>query len=57
MTQEVLKLALETLIWCEPDCEENQRGYALWCEVMPLLRSTLDDLSQRTWVGLTDDEK
>ncbi len=59
MTQDIreaLKLALETLIWCEPDCEENQRGYELWCEVMPLLRSTLDDLSQRTWVGLTDEE-
>jgi hypothetical protein len=56
MTQEALKLALETLMWCEPDCEENERGYELWCEVMPLLRSTLDDLPQRTWVGLDDDE-
>ena len=39
--------ALDALEWCEPDADENPRGYKKWCSVMPILREALRPFAVR----------
>ena len=45
--------ALDALMYCEPCCEENPKGFQRWADAMPALREAL---AQPEWVGLTDAE-
>jgi hypothetical protein len=39
--REAAQQALEALMWCEPCCEENPRGFEKWAAVMPVLKEAL----------------
>ena len=41
------QMALEALEWCEPDCEENPRGFERWASVMPVLREALAQTDEK----------
>ncbi len=45
--------ALDALMYCEPCCEENPKGFQRWADAMPALREAL---AQPEWVGLTKKE-
>ena len=41
MSISAMKRALEALMYCEPDSEENPKGYELWGEAMSVLKQAI----------------
>ena len=46
-----MKQALEALMYCEPDSEENPKGFELWGEAMSVLKQAIREAENTTPVA------
>ena len=56
MSIKAMNQALEALMYCEPDSEENPKGLELWGEAMAALRIAIHARQANRWQSITADE-